>query len=383
MKGSIVFAEFHPWNSTLKVGGHHYAERFAQDGWRVLWLANFLNWNRLIRRSEYDRLYLQAWRSGVAPVAKNVYTYTPLSYIPYIDLPVLSSLAVARSSLRWCWPSLKRELEGKQFDPVDVLWISQPRMYSLVKLVRHRFLAYRMFDDVQYFDGEPQSINQVEEWLCREANVVFATSRHLVDKANQWNRNVVYLPNGADVERFQNPNLTLPTELTSIPEPRLLYVGAIAEWFDFDIVSKAARIKPEWSFILIGPWSAQIQHHRSRLEEIPNVYCLGPRKADAVPGYMKYADIGLIPFQVNELTHSVSPIKLFEYSAAGMPVIAPRLREIQGYEAPILYYDDLPQFIEAIETGLISRDELTERFMEFGLNNSWEFRYRTICERLY
>jgi len=337
MKGSIVFAEFHPWNSTLKVGGHHYAERFAQDGWRVLWLANFLNWNRLIRRSEYDRLYLQAWRSGVAPVAKNVYTYTPLSYIPYIDLPVLSSLAVARSSLRWCWPSLKRELEG----------------------------------------------NQVEEWLCREANVVFATSRHLVDKANQWNRNVVYLPNGADVERFQNPNLTLPTELTSIPEPRLLYVGAIAEWFDFDIVSKAARIKPEWSFILIGPWSAQIQHHRSRLEEIPNVYCLGPRKADAVPGYMKYADIGLIPFQVNELTHSVSPIKLFEYSAAGMPVIAPRLREIQGYEAPILYYDDLPQFIEAIETGLISRDELTERFMEFGLNNSWEFRYRTICERLY
>ncbi len=379
---SIVFAEFHPWETPLKVGGHRYAEQFANDHWQVLWLANFLNVNRIIRRNEYDRIYLQNWRRGVAQVAEHIYTYTPFSLLPYINMPVLSSLPIARRSLRWCWPALPDLLRKIRFPAVDVLWISQPRLYSLVHVVEHQVLAYRMFDDVQHFKGEPGSIQTVERQLCEQADVVFATSRLLVEKARRWSSNVVYLPNGADVERFTEIVAPEPADLAAIPHPRLLYVGAISYWFDFELIAAAARARPDWSFVLIGPVAHAEGPREHRFENLPNVYLLGQRHPHDVPAYMHNADIGLIPFQATDLTHSVSPIKLFEYSSAGLPVVAPALHEMQAYVSPTLFYTDRDGFIGAVETGLHNHDALAPQFVAFGLANSWHNRYRTVLDTL-
>jgi hypothetical protein len=379
-KKSIIFAEFHPWSSPLKVGGHRYAEQFAKDGWQVMWLANFLNLNRVIRRSEYDLMYLQNWKRGSVLVSNNVHTYTPFCYLPYIDFPILSSVFVARNSLRCCLPQLKSALKHPEFDSVDVLWVSQPRMYSLVNIVDHQVLVYRMFDDVQHFQGEPDSIQKVERLLCEQADVVFATSQPLVRKAERWSDRVVYLPNGADVERFCKSNPSEPEDLKEIPYPRILYVGAIAYWFDFELILHAARKRPNWSFVLVGPCG--VEDRKDQLKELPNVYFLGQRDPGMVPAYMRYADIGLIPFKVNPLTHSVSPIKLFEYSMAGLPVVASHLREVKGYNSPTLFYADVREFLGAVEKGLSMQDDLRSRFIEFGLANSWKARYRIICDTL-
>lgn len=376
-----MFAEFHPWQSPLKVGGHHYAEHFAEDGWRVLWLANFLNLNRLIRQGAYDKLYLQSWKNGICEVRTNIFTYTAFPLIPYLDMPVLSSLSVARNSLKWCIPSLKHQLSSANFLPLDVLWISQPRMYSLVQAIPHRKLVYRMFDDVRHFAGEPTSITKVEEWLCREADVVFATSKHLVTKASQFSSNVIYLPNGADVNLFHSPAL-MPEEFENIPHPRLVYVGAIAEWFDFDFLFEIAALRPDWSFVLVGPLGSLSVQYKERFSQYKNIHYLGPKPPNQIPGFMQHSDLGIIPFQLTDLTHSVSPIKLFEYCAAGLPTLAPKMKEIEGYNIPILFYSDGPEFIRKVEEGLRMRADFSGKIADFIMSNSWTARYLTIKDAL-
>lgn len=379
---SILFAEYHPWNSDVKVGGHHYAEQFAKDGWSVLWLANFININRIIRRNLYDQYYFNSWKSGVKPVCQNIYTYSPLPIAPYINFSLLATSYFGRHSLQWCIPSLKRMLTHSNFDPVDILWISQPRMASITNVVKYQRLVYRMFDNVQHFKGEPQSINQVEEWLCRKSDIVFATSHLLVTKAKKWNSNVVYLPNGADITIFQKPNLDMPEELKNIPSPRVLYIGAVADWFDFDIVYKAAKNMPQWSFIFIGPWADEINSQKDKFCTLPNIYVLGPKNPELIPAFARYADVGLIPFKINELTHSVSPIKLFEYCAAGLPVIAPHLHEIEQYKEQIIFYSNFDQFIENINTGIMTRHDRAKSLREFSFTNSWEARYHQVCSSI-
>ena len=90
----------------------------------------------------------------------------------------------------------------------------------------------------------------------------------------------------------------------------------------------------------------------------------------------------MIPFVVNDLTNSVSPIKLFEYCAAGLPAVAPRLNEIINYEVPIFYYDSLSQFIESLMNGMDGREKLRDELVEFGKVNSWTNRYNTVMKYL-
>jgi glycosyltransferase involved in cell wall biosynthesis len=238
-----------------------------------------------------------------------------------------------------------------------------------------------MFDNVQYFRGEPRSISDIEEAICRSADIVFATAHSLVEKAKKLNERVVYLPNGADTEKFDIPEMD-SHPLDMFPHPRLIYIGAISDWFDFKLLAQAASQRPDWSFVLVGPLTAEAQSETALLNSLPNIHLMGWCDPKQVPAYLNHADVGLIPFRINSLTHSVSPIKLYEYCAAGLPVVAPRLHEIVESKLPSYFYVDLQGFIRAIEEGLRNRDRLRPKLLEFGRKNSWDMRYETVCENL-
>jgi glycosyltransferase involved in cell wall biosynthesis len=373
----VLMIEFIPWEYRLQVGGHKYARGFLQAGWQVFWLTTFLNVNRLIRRREDDRYYTAGWRRGVVQPEPNLSVYTPLSLLPYINAPLLRSRFVAENSLLFTYPSLQNILQSNGFNQPDVLWMTNHRCYSILKFVQPKLVVYRMADDVGAFPTEPAVSSHLEEDLCRRADIVVATAEKLVDRAHHWSEHVYHVPNGVDFDFFTAPDLPIPTDLAALPRPRILYVGAIDSWFDFATLQQTAQQLPDYSFVLIGPVSGgeRVTRALSELETLANVHSLGSRPFDQVRNYMRHADVGIIPFIPNALTHSISPIKLFEYLASGLTVVASRLHETTRIGAPVFLYDTPAEFVEHLRQAVAASDQAKLASVQFAKENSWTRRF--------
>jgi glycosyltransferase involved in cell wall biosynthesis len=149
-------------------------------------------------------------------------------------------------------------------------------------------------------------------------------------------------------------------------------------WFDYDLVNFAARRLSRVSFVLIGPDDLA----RRRLERRPNMHLLGRRPYDALPGYLHNADVGLIPFDTANharLINSVHPLKLYEYMACGLPVVASEWEELVSVRSPALLAKNPNGFVEAIEHALAEPAD-RQRYVQFATAADWKTRIVTLLE---
>jgi len=119
------------------------------------------------------------------------------------------------------------------------------------------------------------------------------------------------------------------------------YHGSLyGAWFDWDAIEAIALAYPSASLVMIG------DVENAGLDLSANVLFLGPKTIDELPAYVQRFDVGLVPFTISHATHAVSPLKVFEYLASGVPVAAPPLRALDGISG--VYTDlDLGAAVEA------------------------------------
>jgi glycosyltransferase involved in cell wall biosynthesis len=153
----------------------------------------------------------------------------------------------------------------------------------------------------------------------KRADVVFACSEHLAHTFSDARRGVHFEPNGVDLERFMAPT-EVPADIAGLPRPIFGYVGVIQERLDVGAVARLAAENPDASVVLVGPVLAP--RHLEPLRSCANVHVLGPRHHSLVPAYISAFDVCLVPHVTNALTISMNPLKVYEYLAAGRPVVA-------------------------------------------------------------
>jgi len=373
-ENSVLIGEYHPWESTVRVGGHHYAKLFLQAGWRVGYISHPISPVHIIRAGNVSRF--KRWISGGLASA-NFFAYVPMTLLPYYNAPILRREYIAYKTLKFCIPPLKKVLDKHGLGGVKVLFVSNPVLAGLTEIVRYECFVFRISDEMGAFRSSPPSIQQLTERYAMRANIVFATSERLCEELRYLRPDVVYLPNGCDYDHFAALPRLEPLEYQHIPSPRVIYVGAIADWFDVDLVSWVATRLPDISFVLIGPVIGcnlkDLQTHR-------NVYILGPRAYSDLPAYMQHADVGIIPFLKSRLTDAVNPIKLFEYCAAGLPVVITDLAEAGRYANQdfILKAKTCDEFIMLLEVAIQHRDKVRDKCKAFAHANSWAARFATV-----
>ncbi len=124
--------------------------------------------------------------------------------------------------------------------------------------------------------------------------------------------------------------------------------------------------------MIIGPF-----HQKNLFSGIENIYLLGPRPYSEIPAYLQWADVGLIPFSTDmrykKLVDGINPIKLYEYFAAGLPVISSAWVEIQSIKSPAMLYSSQEQFINLLQSFDGSK-EYKETLLQYAKGLDWGAR---------
>lgn len=248
-------------------------------------------------------------------------------------------------------------------------------------------LIYDYVDHLHAFSGNPQKLANQHNLLLKSAVIVLATSNKLFEQVKSIRSDVVLCPNGVDYDHFSNSvsdHLEPPTDILPLllsKSPIIGYIGALARWVDYDLIGNVAEERPEINFLLIGP---DYENSLPRwLLKIPNIFWLGSKSYNIIPLYLKYIDVAMIPFQVNELTHAVSPLKLFEYMAADKPVIVTPMEGSMHYPG-VLVAEDPNEFSKQINKALElkTNTDYIRSIRKVAGENTWEVRANQIMQAI-
>ena len=376
MSNKILMWEHHSWNSPIRVGGRAMAEGFLARGWEVAWINGPLApWN-LVAGGEETRRRRAAWAAGGREISfgsGRLHAWAPLSWVPYRAYPILKRGWFHRHALDLTLPSFREHLARRGFARVDLLWLATGSPFlPLLDRVPHGASVYRLSDDTASFPDTPASYRGLEEELLRRVDVVVATAASLAERAGRLCRRVLLLPNGVDLARFRAPAAARSAERHR--RPRLVYVGAMDSWFDGARVQRLARRFPDAEILLAGP------RGESPWAGAGNVRLLGPIPPEEVPALLRPCDVGIIPFIDSPLTRAIHPVKLYEYFAAGLEVVAADLDEIRRIASPARLASTDEEWFEAIQDALEAPDPA--RSIAFAERHDWGARFEELASFL-
>lgn len=373
---SIVCIGTADWASSLWTNQQHLMSRLARDNRVVFTESQGLRRPTLAGR-DVSRI-LRRLRTGLRPprMLDGVWVVSPLV------LPAHGSRHVRGANSAILRILVRRAMRRAGLER-PILWAYNPHAHALAGRLGETLVVYHCVDDIAAQEGiDPESFGKAEAALARRADLVIVSAPPLVEHVRRRGaRNVALLPNVADVDHFRGArDLADPPELAAIPHPRLVFAGAVAaKKLDLGLIAELARRRPGWSLVIVGPvGEGDPRGDLAAVAEAPNIHLVGPKPFGELPVWLGAGDVGLIPYAANTYTAAVFPMKVYEYLAAGLPVVStllPALRDVDG----ISFARTAEEFERAVQAAL--RDETPERRSErvaLAEAHSWERRVAEI-----
>lgn len=265
-----------------------------------------------------------------------------------------------------------------------VLWSYLSELtLAVYRCLKPAILCYHVLDDFSVLSPKDRYLEAAIENL---ADLLFVVSPTLQERYAKQVRQVFLLPNGVDVQHFAqalSPDISVPQDLAKLPSPRIGFVGMVdPKWVDTSLLLQIAQSRPGWSVVIIGPLSDWCPPRNLP----PNCHFLGIRPYQTIPLYLKGLDVCLIPFKDNAITHAASPLKLYEYLAAGRAVVSCRfIPDLENLPPDVVWQaGNLNEFLLAIEEAIIKANDLEEQRKRLNVVNlhSWENRAQKVLEIL-
>ncbi|WP_394889475.1 glycosyltransferase [Mesorhizobium sp. AaZ16] len=375
----IIFASAHRFKPTLRLGTSYLAEAFAKRGWEVLFIEQPTSLFHMIHPAKsriatdkFKKAARTIWQGNPMVLAEPVSLLNVVSLIPHVNVPAFRSSATLEHWWRMTFPSVTREIRERGFANASALVFDSPFFFPLARATETPSV-YRYADRMREFSEVTPAMRLLEERIFREADLVFYTSKALENDLADRKGPVLHLPNGVDIDAYGN-RPPEPAELSTIPEPRVIYSGTIGRWFDAGLIRAAARELDQIQFVLLG----NLPPERTKLADIPNVHLLGEKSFERVPEFLLHCQAAIIPFDVDgmpDLVGAINPLKLYEYCAAGLPVVTYVSEEIAAGGAPVDFYRSKRDFIELIRDAI--RADSTEKRQArkaWAATASWDLR---------
>lgn len=378
---SIVCVSRQDWHAGLPTNRQQIMVRAAERGHRVLFVETGGHLSRHLWRlvTGPGRGSLARRLFGAERPAQGVAVEKALTIVPWGQKFQLANRINSRlTGLRI--RRAARRLEGQR-----VLWLYDPTAFELVGHLGEDLTVYDVVDDYAEQVGPDtrrrRFVAEADEEAASRSHVVFATTSGLYERQLARNPETHLVRNGADFAHFSNLNGTA-SEVRALPGPIVGFAGNLtSEKVDFDLLDAIARARPGWSFVLVGPAAEDARSGLEPLAKLPNVHVLGFRPYDDLPSFVGGFSVGLIPYRATDYTRNCSPLKVFEYLAAGKPVVASGVPELEGMEPDVVLADGVDEFVAAVEAALAddSPDAVARR-QRLAEENTWEGRTERLLE---
>ncbi len=244
----------------------------------------------------------------------------------------------------------------------------------LARRFNEKLLLYYCYDEISAAAWAKNHGKQQEEKFIPKTDAVITTSKGLFEAKKQLHPNTFLVKNGVDFEAF---NRGLSKTETFIPkntfEKTVGYIGAIDFRMDLPLMEFAVETLSQYLFAFIGKVTdARV---RQTLEKYPNVRFLGAKPIDELPYFAADFDIGIIPFERNEFTRKIYPLKINEYFALGKPVVMTDFGDMSDFAESASIVHNKEEFIKALQHELHT-DNIEKQQIRINIAraNSWENR---------
>lgn len=222
--------------------------------------------------------------------------------------------------------------------------------------------------------------------LKNEKVYIIATADKLLNDVKKVrNKNYALSTNGVNIDDFIPTTHQVDYRIKEIKEKYekiICYYGSLAVWFDYELLKKCAKKYPKYAFVLIGiEYDSSLKD--SKILNNKNVIYLGKINYSELINLTKDVDLLTIPFLINEVTESTSPVKLFEYMATKKPILTTAMKECKKYKSVIIG-ENHNDFIKKIDSTieLINDDKYIELEIKEAEENTWDSKSETIIDLL-
>ncbi|MDO7908392.1 glycosyltransferase [Paenibacillus sp. JX-17] len=372
---NIMFASHTYMGSPFVVGSHHLAREMDKLGHSVIHVSTPLSPFHLLKYSKDRDIQerFKIWRGKRPDVHPSVLNSIPMTMLPW----EIAGPLYKRTKKNYMLPSLKKAMRQKNMDSVDLLLIDQPRFVGLEELIKPKVTIYRPTDIYSKMTGDG-SIAAAEQTLLSRVQGLVSTSGPVLSELLPYNPDIptLLLENGVEYDHFSKPAAE-PEELRDIPGPRAIYVGAIDERLDLKALHLLAERMPELSIVIIGPVH---EGAKSYFAGLSNVYLLGAKNYQTVPAYLQHCDIALLPLSNHAANAGRSPMKLYEYAAAGLPVVVTETPELLRRREPFLYfYRQAGDFPEQVRATLEQHSD-KETVRQLAKRHAWDSKVESLLD---
>jgi teichuronic acid biosynthesis glycosyltransferase TuaH len=348
------------------------------ENWDEIWRRNQFVCAELARRHPEKKILFVApgqsvARNLTAGQFKSAIVNSAWTVPDFPNITVTSPLRVGLERYRW-GARLNELLARRHIRKMvrrlklqsPLLWLNPQYAVHLVGVLGEQAVIYDITDDWASLTQTPRQIELIreqDERLCKLADATIVCSERLYDMKSNLSRNIHLIPNGVDAKYYSgiaDRSIPIVPAAAGWMRPVLGYTGTLhPDRVDVSLIVALARAH-QGSIALIGPNHLSASDNQT-LRELGNVHLTGPVPYSEIPNHMAAFDVCITPHHMNAFTESLNPIKLWEYLAAGLPIVSTDVAGFRDYPELVYLANTPTQFLTAVRSALSERVNEGER----------------------
>ena len=374
----LIFVSMENWDEIWRRNQFLCAEFIKRDpNTRILFVGLARDISNSVRRGKLAALFADETVS--IPELPAITFTRPIKLLPN-SIP-----AFRRINERAFRNHVKKQAQKLGFVK-PVLWLNPHSAVHMVGQTGESAVIYDITDDWTTLT-QSETLRQLtiaqDAELCGTADAVIVCSERLYEMKKDMTSSLHLIPNGVDSEHYLSVTDTsapLPPEAKAWQHPVFGYTGTIhRDRVDVSMVEAMAKQMKQGSIALVGPCHLSAEE-QARLTATGRVHITGGVPYRRIAEFMRAFDVSITPHMVTPFTESLNPIKLWEYLAAGKPVVSTPVAGFRDYPQFVRTATGASEFLMECEAALEEGPEMIGRRRSEALKHSWQSRTEAVIK---
>lgn len=316
----------------------HFMSRFHSIGYKVAYVDpsfSMVRKSNISRRDYSNNSFLGV---KIEEITDNFFVIKPPKYLPFYTRPIIRRLNHLYIFLRISL--LLKKLGFKNY----ILWIYEATPIGDLRYFKYKNLVFGITDYLPALYGSTANryryIEKCTKSLVQKSDMVLVTAYTLLEKYKKYTTTIHLVPNGYDATLFSSTkNLAYSiSEIEDLASPIIGFIGTLFIHLDYNLLKYIIEKNMDKSFIFVGHCDYQVRKVWEEIIKYKNVIWLGRRRKEEIPAIIDKFDVCINPFKIDELSKSVSPLKVFEYLAMRKPVVSVEMESLKREKISKLIY---------------------------------------------